>query len=308
MGGDMSDMDIGGIGHHALGLSGWHELPLADPCRLIAMVTPQASDPWVSLDALVCLMLLVGLFVGCLFLLHGGIKDRKEAHLGRADNWRALQELADRHQARILQEVEHFMVRRRMDLEIDLNERSDDLTRTLQDGSAELTYRLGLEEDRTRERAHSLITRLDEALFELRQIGRANVRFLLERVGLADALEQLRWGLGSGGGMRFVLRTEGLWPEAERTDQLTLYHLVSDAVDSLLGRSGNDSYAIRLRLWSSRCLVHVENGTDTAGEAQWAWIGQRRLHALVARSNGTLATSRPTTGGRALLIDVPLGP
>ncbi len=254
-------------------------------------------------------LVIVLLCVGCVMLTRSRKKDRQEAETERARHARQIDELLHMQQLRIQEAVERGSLRERERADNDLKERMNVLLSTVSDGVADLAERLDTVDRRQREREVSVRARLDEAMTDLRRAGRASIRFVLERFGLADALEDLRWTLESAGRMHVALQVQGLGPVFGRGEQTVIYHLVNDAVDALMGYEGVDRLDIRLERTNGKCRLSVENnGGEAVHDQRRARDGRLRLEASVTQLRGSLEGGRLPQGGHTVNVEIPLMP
>lgn len=264
---------------------------------------------WSRAQSIGFIILILGLILGCAALLHARRQDRQEADTLRKRHARQVDELVHQQELRIREAVERGAVRERDRADNALKDRLNTVLRTMREGFDQLEKRVDVVEEREHARGSAIGLRMEEAMLDLRRAGKATVRLMLERFGLPSVLEDLRWALEAPGAMRVALHVQGIGPSIDRRDQLGIYHLVHDAVDTALGHGGVDRVAIRVEASAGKCSLSVDsNGGEPLSRHDLSDHGRRRLAQRVAVMNGSLRAEALPDGGRTVHVEIPLGP
>ena len=279
----------------------------ADAGGAIVLGVPQ-PDLWPQWEGLIFALVVLLLGTACFVAWRSRNREQRMADAERARHERGIAELLHGQQVRIQEAIERGSMRERERADNDLTERLGALLRTVVDGFAAMDERLDGFDRREIAWEDEVRRGLEEAMADLRQAGRASIRYVLERCGLVVPLEDLCWSLRASGNLSVALRMNGLEQPFARGEQIAIYHLVNDAVDVSLGFRGVDRLAIRVDRQGDGCVLSVEsNGTEVRGGSLMSDRGSRRLVHRVAQLNGTIERSERPEGGHTLKVRIPLG-
>lgn len=263
---------------------------------------------WPQWEGLVFALVVLLLGSACFIIWRSRKRERRMADADRDRHARELAELLHGQRVRIQEAIERGSMRERERADNDLTERLGALMRTVVDGFAAIDERLDGFDQREVAREEAVRKGLEEAMVDLRRAGRASIRYVLERCGLAVPLEDMCWSLRASGRMSVALQMNGLEQPFVGGEQIAIYHLVNDAVEASLGFRGVDRLAIRVDRQGGGCVLSVEsNGTEVAGGSLVSERGSRRLEHRVAQLNGSIERSEQPEGGYALKVRIPLG-
>ena len=263
---------------------------------------------WPQWEGLVFALVVLLLGSACFIVWRSRKRERRMADVDRDRHAREMAELLHGQQVRIQEAIERGSMRERERADNDLTERLGALMRTVVDGFAAMDERLDGFDQREVAREEAVRKGLEEAMVDLRQAGRASIRYVLERCGLIIPLEDLCWSLRASGRMSVALQMSGLEDPFGRGEQVAIYQLVNDAVDVSLGFRGVDRLVIRVDRQGADCLLSVEsNGTEATDGSLVSERGSRRLEHRVARLNGMIERSEGREGGHTLKVRIPLG-
>lgn len=266
-----------------------------------------ADLDWSHVPLIALLVPIIGLVLGCVLLLRSRLKEREEAETSRERHARQVDELVHQHELRIREAMERGAVRERDRADSDIKDRLNTVLQTIREGFNHLEEKLDAVDDHEREREEGIRLRLDEAMMDLRRAGRSTVRIMLERFGLPSVLEDLRWAVEAPGTVRVALQLQGIGRSLDRRDQIGIYHLVHDAVDTALGHVGVSHLNIRLERGTEGCMLSVESdGGERMSGHQASDAGRRRLEERVAGMKGSLSSGARPQGGQAVHVDIPL--
>lgn len=279
----------------------------ASACGAIVLGVPQPGL-WPQWEGLVFALVVLLLGSACFIVWRSRKRERRMAEADRDHHAREMAELLHGQQLRIREAIERGSMRERERAYNDLTERLGALMRTVVDGFAAMDERLDGFDQREVAREEAVSKGLEEAMVELRQAGRASIRYVLERCGLVVPLEDLCWSLRASGRMSVALQMNGLEQPFAQGEQIAIYHLVNDAVDVSLGFHSVDRLAIRVDRQGGGCVLSVEsNGTEAMGGSPMGERGSRRLEHRVAQLNGMIERSERPEGGHTLKVRIPLG-
>lgn len=249
----------------------------------------------------------VALMAGCVHLLRSRRREDEQARSGRSRHAREVDALVQQQGRRIKEALQRVMDRDRDIVDHDFQQGFDALSLTVREETGRLEERLERLERREIQRVGSVRSRLDDALSDLRRAGQASVRFVIENSGLVLALEHLRWTMEATGRVQVALRSRGMGRELGQGEQTSIYRLVHDAVDALLGYEGVDRMAIRLERSQGKCLLCVEtNGGEALPGHRASVDGRDRLVRRVADLRGSIREEVFPSRGHLLSVEVPL--
>ncbi|WP_276497405.1 sensor histidine kinase [Pontibacter litorisediminis] len=167
-------------------------------------------------------------------------------------------------------------------------------------------------DDKMQENAQHMKQQLDEVLGSVRRISHDLMPVVLEKLGLAQALEALRKALAASGKMELVISCNDKTKRLKPQHELLLYRMVQELLNNTIKHAKATQVSINLQFTPSETsLVYMDNGVgfDMAAmqqeKAMSGGLGIMSLQSRAALLNGSITITSAPGAGTTASISVP---